>query len=702
MPLARVTGMCSLSGCRAVLLRSSGWNWAASAKSWVSLRLPISNRPTVEPASTMPGQMSRPLSSMVWASGGIGGPGRSDRRDLAVGDDQRPPLDLRAGDRVEIGADQGEEPLGLRGDLDRAVPQRLGRRGHRRVIARAGRPSLPPGSCRWKYTSPSISDSSHREKASNGWALKSTMSASLPTSIEPSRSSSPSSRAGLIVIIARACASETPPYLTILAASRLRCRISSASSLLMQTLAPASVSRAALIRDRVVRLDLVGPPVGEGRGAGPVGGDLGGDLVALQHVLERLHPHAVFLGRAQQHQDLVAAIAVAVDLDRAVEDAGQGLEPQVDARAAGRACAASLVFSALLVRRPTSRDRPVPPRRHVSITASTPIRVLGNRPRRPRDVLAQGELHPLRPVADDQVAARLAVSQLDDGILAADRVGRPVEQPGRRRPAGQRPVDRDVVARDHVLDPDLGHDRQAPLVDAPLDGDVRVRVDDPGHRDQPGASMTVTPAGAVTSCADRLDLAVLDQDRALGDRPLGHGQDRGVLDQDVAAGVDRRLAVLVELGGDVDERRRRRLWRGLLGGLGLGRLGLGQRLASAARSWRTHPASSHSSWRDRRRRRPSGSRVRPSPWTGPSRSSWRCRGPCRRDSRASAWLCRLAWSAETLALRRPGGFPSSRVRGPTRPRPRPGCASPAAAPRPPGRSRSAAPFALRPAPRPRA
>ena len=71
MPLARVTGMCSLSACRAVLVRSSGWNCAASATSWVSFRLPISASPTVEPASTSPGQRSRPPRSMVWASGGI-------------------------------------------------------------------------------------------------------------------------------------------------------------------------------------------------------------------------------------------------------------------------------------------------------------------------------------------------------------------------------------------------------------------------------------------------------------------------------------------------------------------------------------------------------------------------------------------------------------------------------------------------------
>ena len=86
----------------------------------------------------------------------------------------------------------------------------------------------------------------------------------------------------------------------------------------------------------------------------------------------------------------------------------------------------------------------------------------------------------------------------------------------------------------------------------------------PGIATSPAASMTVTPVGSRQPGPDGLDLAVLDQDRALGDRPLGHGQDRRVLDQYVAAGVNRRLAVVVELGRHVDERR-----RGRLGGCGL-------------------------------------------------------------------------------------------------------------------------------------
>ena len=145
--------------------------------------------------------------------------------------------------------------------------------------------------------------------------------------------------------------------------------------------------------------------------------------------------------------------------------------------------------------------------------------MLGNRPARAGDVLAQGEFHALRPVADDQVAARLAVAQLDDGVLAADRVGRAVEQPGGRRTAGQRPVDRHIVARDHVLDPDLGHDRQAPLIDTSLHGDVGVRVDDSGHRDQPGGVDDRHAGGAFTSWPTALILPFSTRIEPLGSSP---------------------------------------------------------------------------------------------------------------------------------------------------------------------------------------
>ncbi len=68
----------------------------------------------------------------------------------------------------------------------------------------------------------------------------------------------------------------------------------------------------------------------------------------------------------------------------------------------------------------------------------------------------------------------------------------------------------------------------------------------PGRTKRPAASTTRTPGGAAIVAADLLDDAVDDENVALDDA-LGHGQDRAVLDQDVAAVGDR----------DGDERGRR-------------------------------------------------------------------------------------------------------------------------------------------------
>ncbi len=90
-----------------------------------------------------------------------------------------------------------------------------------------------------------------------------------------------------------------------------------------------------VVGDGVVGLDLVAPPVGEGRGAGAVGGDLVGHLVALEHVLQRRDPEAELLGQAHQLQDLVGPVAVRVHQALALEDLDQRLELQVAPRLGG-------------------------------------------------------------------------------------------------------------------------------------------------------------------------------------------------------------------------------------------------------------------------------------------------------------------------------------------------------------------------------
>src|SRR5205823_5430995 len=56
------------------------------------------------------------------------------------------------------------------------------------------------------------------------------------------------------------------------------------------------------------------------------------DLVSLQDVLERLDLEAESVRDTEQHQDFVGPVAVAVNLDVALEDVGEGFEPQVPAR----------------------------------------------------------------------------------------------------------------------------------------------------------------------------------------------------------------------------------------------------------------------------------------------------------------------------------------------------------------------------------
>ena len=118
---------------------------------------------------------------------------------------------------------------------------------------------------------------------------------------------------------------------------------------------PGLGQQGGVERNRIVGLDLVGPPVRERGGTGAVVADLGGDLVALEDVLERLDLDAVALGGAQQHQDLVAAVAMTVNLDRSLDDLGQGLEPQIPAR--GRTGLVLVLLPGLLVALPFRKVR---------------------------------------------------------------------------------------------------------------------------------------------------------------------------------------------------------------------------------------------------------------------------------------------------------------------------------------------------------
>ena len=60
-------------------------------------------------------------------------------------------------------------------------------------------------------------------------------------------------------------------------------------------------------------------------------GDLRGDLVAFEHVLQRLDLETEAVGDAEQHEDLIGPVAVAMPLQIALENVGEGFKPQVTA-----------------------------------------------------------------------------------------------------------------------------------------------------------------------------------------------------------------------------------------------------------------------------------------------------------------------------------------------------------------------------------
>ena len=80
----------------------------------------------------------------------------------------------------------------------------------------------------------------------SGWWFQTTTSASLPTSSEPTRLSTRSCLAGLMVTRASASSSVSPPHLMDLAASVFKCRESSALSELTDVSTPLRVISAAL------------------------------------------------------------------------------------------------------------------------------------------------------------------------------------------------------------------------------------------------------------------------------------------------------------------------------------------------------------------------------------------------------------------------------------------------------------------------
>jgi len=118
------------------------------------------------------------------------------------------------------------------------------------------------------------------------------------------------------VISASASSSLRPPYFIVLPASVLR-RVERSplptSSEFNDVQHAFARQHRRVVRDCVVGLDLVAPPVTEGGCAGAVRLDLVGNLVSFEHMLQRRDLESKFVGDPQQHQDFVGPVAVRMD-----------------------------------------------------------------------------------------------------------------------------------------------------------------------------------------------------------------------------------------------------------------------------------------------------------------------------------------------------------------------------------------------------
>src|SRR5690606_23219884 len=127
------------------------------------------------------------------------------------------------------------------------------------------------------------------------------------------------------------------------------------------------------------------------------------------------------------------------------------------------------------------------------------------------DVFAEGELDRRGCGFDHQVVGAATPAQLDHRSLAADRVGGAVEQLHRGGPAGESTPDADVVRIEDVGDAYLGGDRVAAFVDAAIDRQVGVLIDQPGGQVQARAVDDADPGRGGEPGADSGDAAAADQ-----------------------------------------------------------------------------------------------------------------------------------------------------------------------------------------------
>ena len=156
-------------------------------------------------------------------------------------------------------------------------------------------------------------------------------------------------------------------------------------------------------------------------------------------------------------------------------------------------------------------------------------------------IFSAGELDGARRAGKQHGVPAGSVLVLDHNRLAADHVGRPVQQQRGGDAAGQAAIDGLVLIIEGVHHHHLRRDRAGGLVHVVVERNVRVRVDDARREifasgiDHGGAG------GGVHVFAHGGNLSVLDVDAAVLNIAVGDGHHHGVLDQNFIVRWRRRL-----------------------------------------------------------------------------------------------------------------------------------------------------------------
>ena len=247
------------------------------------------------------------------------------------------------------------------------------------------------------------------------------------------------------------------------------------------------VKHRPVVRDGVFHLVFVGPPVAEAGASGTVLRHLVGHLVPLENVGEGVEAEAERIGHMHEHVDLVLAVAVAGHEAFLVEDLKERFQFQIhawrhrtpsftDVLALGVSKGGAVLNLGLAVLTGPNEVvvvhllHPHARLREARAITVAPIALF--------HVLPERELDERHGFLEQEVLGLDTPTEFDDGALAANGVGRAVEDLGACHATGKLAVHVHVLAVHGVSNPNLGAARLCAFVHAAVHGDVRVFVDD--------------------------------------------------------------------------------------------------------------------------------------------------------------------------------------------------------------------------------